>query len=28
MYGAALARGPQGQGSAGLGQTTSTGEIG
>ncbi|TQM44887.1 alkyl/aryl-sulfatase [Pseudonocardia cypriaca] len=28
MYGAALARGPQGQVGAGLGQTTSTGEIG
>ncbi|MEU8138821.1 alkyl sulfatase dimerization domain-containing protein [Streptodolium elevatio] len=27
MYGAALARGPQGQVGAGLGQTTSTGEI-
>ena len=28
MYGAALARGPQGQVGAGLGQTTSTGEVG
>ena len=28
MYGAALARGPQGQVGAGLGQTTSTGELG
>jgi alkyl sulfatase BDS1-like metallo-beta-lactamase superfamily hydrolase len=28
MYGAALAKGPQGQVGAGLGQTTSTGEVG